>query len=80
MAARIERESDGSDIEVYYTSDSDGNNENLVDLGEEMDHQHYLQSEGVCSDANFLTGLRRDLQASHSLRVSGKNTILPAPF
>ena len=41
---------------------------------------HYLQSEGVCSDANFLTGLRRDLQASHSFRVSGKNTILPAPF
>ena len=40
----------------------------------------YLQSEGVCSDANFLTGLRRDLQASHSFRVSGKNTILPAPF
>ena len=37
MAARIERESDGSDIEVDYFSDSDQNNENLVDLGEEMD-------------------------------------------
>ena len=38
MAARIERESDGSDIEVNYSSDSDGNNENLVDFGKEMDH------------------------------------------
>ena len=29
MAARIERESDGSDIEVDYLSDSDGNDQNL---------------------------------------------------
>ena len=48
MAARIERESDGSNIEANYSSDSDGNNENLVDLGEEMDHQHQPEDRGQC--------------------------------
>ena len=46
MAARIERESDGSDIEVDYLSDSDGNNQNLVDLGEEKDDQHRPEDRG----------------------------------
>ena len=46
MAARIVRESDGSDIEVDYSSNSDGNDENLVDLGEEMDDQHQHEDRG----------------------------------
>ena len=46
MAARIERESDGSDIEVDYLSDSDGNDQNLVDLGEEKDDQHRPENRG----------------------------------
>ena len=46
MAARIERESDGSDIEVDYLSDSDGNDQNLVDLGEEKDDQHRPEDRG----------------------------------
>ena len=48
MAARIKRESDGSDIEVNYLSDSDGNDENLADLGEEMDGQHRSEDRGQC--------------------------------
>ena len=46
MAARIERESVGSIIEVDYSSNSDGNDENLVDLGEEMDDQHQPEDQG----------------------------------
>ena len=46
MAARIERESDGSDIEVDYLSDPDGNDQNLVDLGEEKDDQHRPEDRG----------------------------------
>ena len=45
MAARIKRESDDSDIEVDF-SDSDGNDENLVDLGEDMDDQHQPEDRG----------------------------------
>ena len=46
MAARIERESDGSDIEVDYLSDSDGNDQNLVESGEEKDDQHRPEDRG----------------------------------
>ena len=46
MATRIVRESDGSDIDVDYSCDSDGNNENLVDLGEEMDDQYWPEDRG----------------------------------
>ena len=46
MATRIERESDGSDIEVAYLSDSDENDQNLVDLGEEKDDQHRPEDRG----------------------------------
>ena len=46
MAARIVRESDGSDTEVDYSSDNDGNTENLVELGKEMDDQHRPKDRG----------------------------------
>ena len=46
MAARIERESDGSDIEVDHLSDSDGSDQNLVHLGEEKDDQHRPEDQG----------------------------------
>ena len=46
MAAKIERENDGSNIEVDYWSDSDRNNQNLVDLGEEKDDQRRPEDQG----------------------------------
>ena len=46
MAARILRGSDGNSIKVNYSSDNDGNDENLVELGKEMDDQHWPEDRG----------------------------------
>ena len=64
MAARIKRE---SDIEVDYLSNSDGHNENLVDVGEEMDDQHRLE-DGASIFTIFRIFLRPRVTATKNLR------------